>query len=414
MTFTKLEFKNITYRQSNIVHLVSNVVNGNLQTFDDSKRIRLKDVRKKRLTDGEMIELHQKWKSEDEYLILRQTKFGLKNKELNEIFACKCSKRGNDVYESRIRNAFRELDEVVNDMNDIGEIFDLHKSDKKTNVLYLTLSQDTKLCSSEEAWQQIGEKYNRFMTRMRKLYGKISVLRVWEAYANGYPHIHVILIFDFYSFAVVEHWNSDHTKSTFRLKNRSSFGRKWVDGDCQIPIDDRVNFNDTEEIWDSFVDIIAVYSIRGIVSYLSKYFRKSATNEGDSGSSSFKSDLTLAKTWFYGKKSFAMSGDFASSLKSVRLVRAVHNSNSKKIQLNLEGEEIPVKKCELIGICSKSEMIKCFSDGNPESWFLKLDRIPKCFESDKSDLSKMIERNCYSANCGVSIPPEDILNGVCN
>ena len=402
MSLTQPELKNICNGQ------ISNDINRETETFDDSKRIRLNDVRKMRLTDQELILKYKEWVVQDEYLILKKTNFDLKNRESTQIFASKCSKRGNDVYDFRIRNTFRELDEVACEMSDNGEIFDLHKSDKKTNVLLVTLSQDTKLRSSEESWDKIDEKYNRFITRMRKLYGKISVLRVWESYENGYPHIHAILIFDSYSFSVLEHWNRDHTKSTFRLKNRTSFGRKWVDGDWSLPIDDRVNLEDTKQIWNSeFVDVIAVHSIRGIVNYLSKYFRKFATNED--GSSSFKSDLTLAKTWYYRKQSFAMSGDFVEKLKSIRLVKAMHNSNFKNHQVDLVGDEVTHERCQLLGICSKKEMVKCFSGKNNNSWFLELDDVPKMI--DDVNFDSFVVRSSGFSNSGIPIPLEDILNG---
>ena len=65
----------------------------------------------------------------------------------------------------------------------------------KTNLVYLTMTLE-RTTSLVEAWRLISVYFNRFMSAITKKYGNICAIRVWEAYKDGYPHIHVILVFE--------------------------------------------------------------------------------------------------------------------------------------------------------------------------------------------------------------------------
>jgi hypothetical protein len=111
----------------------------------------------------------------------------------NDIIAVKCSKRGNDVYRSRVKSRFIGLSKKAEQL----EFFNPkdRSNDKATYALWVTLTYDTKLCSYKEAWAQIGIEFNGFMAYVRSHYGKVSCCRVFESFENGYPHIHCILLF---------------------------------------------------------------------------------------------------------------------------------------------------------------------------------------------------------------------------
>ena len=74
-------------------------------------------------------------------------------------------------------------------------MFDINLPNATTHCLFLTLTYDTKLDDRDTARQTIYIEYNRAVTRLRRKYGQISILRVWEASKKGYPHIHAILLF---------------------------------------------------------------------------------------------------------------------------------------------------------------------------------------------------------------------------
>jgi len=116
----------------------------------------------------------------------------------NDVFAVKCAKRGNDFYRSRVESRFiglRRCSENIVFFNpkDRGK--------KKTSALWITLTYDTKRCLYGEAWENIGVEFNGFMSYLRRNFGKVSSFRVFEAFENGHPHIHCILIFN-HSFTV--------------------------------------------------------------------------------------------------------------------------------------------------------------------------------------------------------------------
>lgn len=62
-----------------------------------------------------------------------------------EYVAVKCAKRGNDVYLLRVENRLRGLGFHIPDVN-----IDFTKH-PFTNMLFITLTYDTKLCSFDEA-----------------------------------------------------------------------------------------------------------------------------------------------------------------------------------------------------------------------------------------------------------------------
>ncbi|MCJ7635268.1 hypothetical protein MUP77_23125, partial [Candidatus Bathyarchaeota archaeon] len=103
----------------------------------------------------------------------------------NEVFAVKCAKRGNDVYRSRVRQRFEGLTSMADEL-----VFFNAKDHgpKRTRALWVTLTYDSKRCSFKEAWKNIGEEFNRFMSYIRKAIGKVSCCRVFESFENGYPH----------------------------------------------------------------------------------------------------------------------------------------------------------------------------------------------------------------------------------
>jgi hypothetical protein len=103
--------------------------------------------------------------------------------------AVRCAKRGNDVYVSRINRRLHGLGFHVPKVN-----FDFEKK-PYPNILFITLTFDTKLCSFDEAWKNIGVEFNRWKANICKKFGDFSVFRCFEAFENGHSHIHLIAVF---------------------------------------------------------------------------------------------------------------------------------------------------------------------------------------------------------------------------
>jgi len=276
----------------------------------------------------------------------------------------KMRKRGNDVYNYRVKQRFDEIEQLGEYYGD-ERLFDINEPNPQTNCLFVTFTYDTKLTDRESAWDKISIDYNRAISRLRRKFGKISVLRVWESSKKGYPHVHAIMLFQEKKFDVFEYWNRGATKSTFRIQQKKEF----------------------DKVWHSNIDVIAVSSVKGILKYISKYLRK--VHSGES-----KYDTTLANMWIHRKQSFAISGNFTDQLRSVRLdSRNLHNSNKNHVQSTLDGKKLfPTNT--FIGIFSLDEIKRNNVIRNPEAWFYNLQNLPKkilkkgFFPAEKSSLDR--------------------------
>jgi len=265
----------------------------------------------------EIVERYAEWEEDIRYMILTRLKNyaedSLKGCDFkNEVFAVKCAKRGNDVYRSRVNARFRDLCTTTENLC----FFDSNAGGaKETRALWVTLTYDTKLCSFYEAWRNVGNEFNRFMSYVRKQFGKVSCCRVFEAFENGYPHIHCILLFE-RSFSAFE-----DSKGQFRIGEKDAFSRGWH----------------------SNIDIKAMSSLASGFAYLKKYLLKSIDFEkADS-----KGLKTLALCWAHRKRAFSVSGSFREALSD--LITSMHNSNKQTAQVSLSGEILSEEKFSVLG-----------------------------------------------------------------
>ena len=298
------------------------------------------------LSVPKIVEKYSQWVSEDKYMILNRVKMktvrirdSRKSEYFNvdfpvesDYFALKCSKRGNDVYRHRVYRRFKGLASLA----DKTAFFNPNDrtQNKKTKALFLTLTYDTKLCSLSEAWKNIGKEFNRFMSHVRKHFGKVSCCRVFEAFANGYPHIHCILLFEEKEFKVFR-----DKKGQFRVKEKEIF----------------------ESGWHSHTDVKALSSLGRGLSYLKKYLLKSIDKENKDS----KALKTLALGWLFNKRAFSVSGKFRQMLTD--LIKTKHNSNHKINQINLEGEIVEEYKYYVLGFVH-GDVVRL----KKEDWFSKL------------------------------------------
>lgn len=240
----------------------------------------------------------------------------------------KASKRGNDVYAKRVKKAWAPLMELPD-----VHFFNYKDRSKNhlTRAIFFTSTYDPKGKTIGEAWETVGEDYNRFITRARKEFGGIQVARVWESMKNGYPHIHAIMLFDSKEFTAFHH------NGAWRIEGKHDIAEMWPHG---------------------FTDIEALSSTRGGFTYIAKYLgklhelghvSKSSSpmdlDYGGNGSNMGKllsrvSVLTLALMWVHRKRAFSISGKLNES------IRELHNSNSEYdyyalLQVDLEGGAPP-------------------------------------------------------------------------
>jgi len=276
----------------------------------------------------QIVEQYKEWATEDTYMIL--TKWN-KKKWKNDVYAVKCAKRGNDVYVSRVKSRFRG---ICNRSEDLTFFNPKDRGYKETRALWVTLTYDSKRCLYGEAWARIGVELNAFMAYIRRNFGKVSICRAFESFENGYPHIHCILLFEEYSFSVFR-----DAKGQFRVREKDVIAGGWH----------------------SNVDVKAMSSLAGGLSYLKKYLLKGI----DVLKADSKGLKTLALCWVYRKRAFSVSGRFRQALTD--LITDLHNSNKNLVQIDLIGKRLPEEKFHLLGFVSASNI-----EVQTNVWFLVL------------------------------------------
>ncbi|UCD13595.1 MAG: hypothetical protein JSW60_08570 [Thermoplasmatales archaeon] len=111
--------------------------------------------------------------------------------------------------------------------------------------------------------------------------GKISVLRCFEAFRNGYPHIHLIIQF------------LEHEFLTKRYVDKKGKIRHIIKKDSEI--------NQLRSYWHSYTRYDGIQSL-GAIGYLLKYITKEMYEQNNYSTSAY--------LWFFRKRSYSMSKDF--------------------------------------------------------------------------------------------------------
>ena len=253
----------------------------------------------------ELIEFYFKWRDFDEYVVLQKQTESLrvKGKIERETIAVKCSKRGNDVYWRRVDKRLKFLHNLS------ATLFNPHSNVKKSNVIFATLTYDTNRCSVPEACETIGLDYNNWIRNLRKKFGRISCFRCWEASKKEYLHIHVLMVFHDCEFNIAFS-QLKGSRRVYRIEEKEEF----------------------EKSWHSFVDVQTIRELREGIRYVTKYLKKTK-NEIQTP------NLTLSLCWLFGKRTFAVSGDFLESLK----IEIKNRRASQFIQIDLQGVEVSLK-----------------------------------------------------------------------
>jgi len=199
----------------------------------------------------------------------------------------KASKRGNDVYIWRVKKRLKDLDKIKDKPHTLG-YFSRGIAKPLTAALFITLTyaRDEALGS---LWMGVGKEFDKWRSRIRSKFGKFEFMRCWEAHEDGYPHIHALLVFQDANFSVFRH------NRKYRIAEKKFF--EWGHG---------------------HVDVQACRDLKDGISYIAKYIGK-AHGIGSADISS-SARLTLALTWFYGKRSWSLSRAFND------LIRTLHNS----------------------------------------------------------------------------------------
>jgi hypothetical protein len=224
----------------------------------------------------QVTELYRKWRDQNEYLWLDG--FDSHNEYVKTLFV-KASKRGNDVFQKRIKDVFGIFDHL-----EPIHFFTDESAHKRSPMLFVTLTVDPKKYDLDSAWKQIGDNLHLFETKLRNAYGKFVKLRVWESHESGYPHVHIVYYFLNREFVVFDRW-SKNKKGKSRLT--------W-----RIPTKHR---DTIKSFWDMgfIVDVQAVQDTLSAFNELTKYVTKTVFSK--------KGDLTNACLCLFRKQQYWIS-----------------------------------------------------------------------------------------------------------
>lgn len=265
------------------------VIISDYQPFsNDFGAIRLKKVRNSfgdlptKLDIPIITDLFVNWYKFEEIMPIRCTYRNLKtNTNETDLSIHKSIKRCNPEYIKAIRSKLQPFLD-----NEPKIFFDRDWGVKKTNALSIVLEYNANEHELGNAWFNVGIDFNRFLSYLKKHFGKFVHIRTWQSHDTGYPHIHVIIYFNNFEFSVVE-WNN-----TFRIHPKQKVKSKG--NTCR---------NIIKDAWKhGFVDIKCIDSMGGTFKDLLKY----VTRDLDGGAYT----LTNSMVWYFRKQSFGISKEF--------------------------------------------------------------------------------------------------------
>jgi len=308
--------------------------------------------------------LYENWVNDHEWIELLRTEETYRKDpwywKIDKQWICvKAAKRGNDIANRILARKMSALRKQI-------EWIDPDPDDCHTNMLFVTLTWDTKICGRSEAWENIGSEWNTFLTSLKYFYGgTVKFLRSWESSKKGYPHIHALIYFPNWKFPFIPHG----------------------DGSYRIPLELKDNI---DKLWHSFVDVIAVRKkdirvrLKDLMSYIIKFDDRHVPFEQWNE----KEKLTMAATWFFGLQQYGNSSEW-----NVDLTRTVRVIQTDTLQTDLYGDVISSVSYEFVGIIAGSDCKlggdtwKKTWDKEPSWWHLAW--IPKRMSSTRSQLRDM-------------------------
>lgn len=298
-----------------------------------------------------LVDVFKYWQNYHEYLLLLG-----ENRESGEKLrlAVKCSKRGNDVYARRLDMRLGFLNRVKN-IKFFADVDWDKQAYAKANLLWVTCSWDSKLCSMQDAWESSYKELHKFKANLENRYGKIEWLTFIQPFpdrkgkAFGYPHFHILLCFKeavFNAFPRMEKDDQGKMVLRYRVKEKREI--------------------EVQGKWHSWIDVQALSSVRGAVSYCKKYAQNVCYGDDP------KAVLNGAVAWLFRKKSYTLTRGFQKTLHD--LICNLH-VRKRVMQKNLVGGSFPLWEWQFLGIRSGASV------GSPDGsvWVVEL-------SADKLDL----------------------------
>ena len=336
-----MEQKSLFVNQLKQEPIIKNLVDIDSQIRNKHNHIRRRFVKsvfnQKLINLDEVTDIYDIWRKDDEYIVLRgieqHNQMNLDHnitKIIDEwVYRfIKASKRGNDVYRYLIKQKFKELDKIQK----IEYFRDTFKR-KKTKLLFITLTYDTKVSSAIQSWYSIPKLFNNFKSNLTKQFGKIKVFRVWESTKEYYAHIHALVYFEEYEFEVFEHIakkGKNKGKITYRIPYYQS--------------------SKIKEYYPYNIDIQACESFNKAIDEITKYVGKYLIKDNEED----KPTKTNAMIWLTNKQGYSISKDFFKTIIGKNI--DVDEPKSADLTSYMCNSNFEVAKWEFVGLISGKDL----------------------------------------------------------
>lgn len=286
-----------------------------------SQRLVHKSFLEGSITESDIVENYISWSFDDMALLMRDER----EKENGGYYhSMKLAKRGNDVYEKRLKDKVNPMLRTVYDFGiDVFEdndniIWNSQTSKAWSNVLFITLTFASTAIRYVDAWVNMSKYFNDFKREFSRRYGtRLDVARAWESHESFYPHIHCIIYCHdvFFKVFKMKTWNESAQTNveTFRIQERRFYA-----------VQNQMRIEDMNEphmrgpnllgpLWPyGNFDVQAVQNTHEKLAYLFKYVMKAGQDlrQVQDQENFGKLVKTQAMIWVSNKRSFAANAQF--------------------------------------------------------------------------------------------------------
>jgi len=255
--------------------------------------------------EAELVDSYLAWVDRPVYIVLED----MKNPGTYQAF--RGAKRGDSFY---CRKTIARFEQVIDNIKDL----DIQFGATWTQAVFVAM---TYADQREDNWERVSKDFNRFMSMIRKRYGEVYAVRIWESHESGLVHVHATLLFRSRKFKTFE-----DRGGLIRLQRKSELAECWPYG---------------------YSDWQGIYDLEGALDYIKRDMTKFLNYENENDA------RDLAKLWVYRKRTFSVSR----ALDSPRLDWAMSNSNSQMYQHVLEGCMFLVDQHNWRLVCVVASMI---------------------------------------------------------
>jgi len=237
------------------------------------------------------VDKYKDFCSYDEFICLKRT--NVLTDDVRFVFI-KVPKRGNDVGRNRRIDRLKPILDFCSSNADV----DFYKSKARSydsNKFMITLTANPNV--SFDGWNRsINEMFNVFITKLRKRFGRIKLIRVDECFLNGKLHIHCVLLF------------LDSKLRVERAFVKCKGGKRRLA--YLLPRGSNNRFY-IENCWDAFVVMESILSYKGVF-YALKYLIKDYKNLDSVEEKKLYQSFLMCSV--FNKRSYSVSKGFLKNL----------------------------------------------------------------------------------------------------